>query len=522
MLPIVTREQSRQLDEDLSSGAGMPSLLLMENAGRGAADTIEREFPSAATLLVVCGTGNNGGDGLVVARRWLTLGKAAVVALVGEPVALTADAASQYRAFRAVGGQVVAPFGSEWDLALDSADLVVDALFGTGLSRPIADVHGQVIRALNAAQRPVVALDLPSGLDANTGQVLGACVRAQATVTFGCPKRGHFTHVGREFSGAVYTVDIGAPLGLDKLTGRLAFPITAERARAAVNARLAVGHKGQAGHVLVIAGSEGTVGAARLAAHGAFRAGAGLVTVATHPEIARALGSETWEVMVRAIGPDSADDLQAALGKAKSIVIGPGLGATEVTSAWLGVVLASFRDVVVVDADALTLLAQQPGLLAASVAKVVITPHPGEAARLLGVTTAAIESDRFGAVDELSARFGVTVVLKGAPSLVADAGALLAAPAGHGCLSTAGSGDVLAGIIGALGAQVAPLEAALTGAWLHATAGERLGQRGFGARGVLAREIADEVPELCAELAETGAVRRLGKVSRWADRMARD
>lgn len=512
MLPILSREQSRELDQHLIAKLGIPSSILMENAGRGASDVIEREFPRAVSSLVVCGLGNNGGDGLVVARRWLTHGKSARVHLAGDPASLSGDARLEWEAYLAIGGQLVDE--TELDLALATADVIVDALFGTGLSREIVGPNAELIRRINRAARPIVALDLPSGLDADTGRVWGECVRATCTVSFGAPKRGCFTFAGAGYSGPVHCVDIGAPLRLDVLASRVAFGIERERVQQVLAARGRVGHKGQAGHVLVIAGANGTVGAARLAAHAAFRAGAGVVTVATHPEVAAAWGGDAWETMVHGI-PDEFGGLLPWVNKADSIVIGPGLGLSPKVRGWLEGVLTTFRGVVVVDADALTLLAQEPQLMAKCVAKLVLTPHPGEAGRLLGSSAAGVEADRFGALTRLCERFDAAVVLKGAPSLVGDRGHTFVAPFGHACLATAGSGDVLAGIIGALAAcglreravAVSPesaaaslaLEAATTGVWLHATAGEQLGGE-YAARGVLARQIADRVPAVCTQL----------------------
>lgn len=511
MLPIVTREQSRELDQHLITKLGIPSLILMENAGRGAADVIEREFPQARSLLVVCGLGNNGGDGLVVARRWLTHGKSVRVYLAGQPANLARDARTEWDAYLAVGGELATE--SDLELALTSADVVVDGLFGTGLSRPVVGANAELIRRINRGGKPIVALDLPSGLDANTGQVLGECVRATCTVSFGAPKRGGFTFAGSGFTGAVHCVDIGAPLLCGTLSSPLAFAIDRQRVQKVLATGDRVGHKGQAGHVVVVAGSPGTVGAARLSAHAAFRAGAGVVTVATHPEVAVAWGAEAWEVMVRGVA-GGFEALLPWVDKADSVVIGPGLGLTQTARDWLEGVLTTGNGVVVVDADALTLLAEEPNLGKRRTAAVVLTPHPGEAARLLGATSAEVESDRFGALAALCERFDATVVLKGAPSLVGDRSGVYVSPFGHACLSTAGSGDVLAGMIGALAARGSrastletepesthrvALDAAVAGVWLHATAGERL-SGDFAGRGLLAREIADCVPRLCAQV----------------------
>lgn len=496
MLPVLTRTQSRELDQRLIS-KGVPSVVLMENAGRGAAEVIGRELPDATSLLVVSGTGNNGGDGFVVARRWLVWGKPVRVHLAGEVTSLSVEARDQYEAYVAVGGEFV----SRAELAdtIAASDVVVDAVFGTGLSRPVEGAHAELIASINAGKKPVVALDIPSGLCADTGRVLGVSVKATMTVSFGTAKRGCFTFGGAEFAGAVHVVDIGAPLPLSETSGGYAHLTDGAHVKRVLAARGPVGHKGQAGHVLVIAGSSGTLGAARLTAHGAFRAGAGVVTVATHAEAAAALETGTWEVMVRGLTP-TGPELDHWLDNATSVVVGPGLGVSDLAARWLETVLAQFAGVVVLDADGLTLLARQPQLAGHTQAQLVLTPHPGEAARLLDTTTATVEADRFAALDALTRRLNATVVLKGAPSLISGNGHRFIAPRGHACLSCAGAGDVLAGMIGALGAQLPAHDAALAGTWLHATAGERLGGGSFRGRGLLAREIADQVPTLCTEL----------------------
>lgn len=493
LLPIVTREQSRELDRKLIEEDGVPSLILMENAGRGAVEVLVREFGDAGKLVVVCGVGNNGGDGFVVARRWLTMGRECMVCLTGPVERMSEDARLQYRAYVGIGGRVVTSDADAFGQVLTECDLVVDAIFGTGLSRPIQGVEADVIERINASGKRVFALDLPSGLDANTGTVLGTCVRASVTVTFGCAKQGCFTFGATPYVGHVEVVDVGAPLPVASLDGHLAFPIVGSDVEAVLASEPPVGHKGQAGHVLVVAGTPGTLGAARLSAHGAFRGGAGVVTIATQSDAAAALNDGAWEVMVRSVGPAYSDGLASWVKKAASIVFGPGLGVSEVTGDWLEALVGEFRGVVVVDADGLTVLAQRPNIAGRTVAQLVLTPHPGEAGRLLGCSAAEVEADRFGAVRALGEKWGATVVLKGAPSLVAGERGTFVAPRGHACLSTAGSGDVLAGVIAALGARLPELDAARVGVWLHATAGERLGAGGFAARGLLARELADEV-----------------------------
>jgi ADP-dependent NAD(P)H-hydrate dehydratase / NAD(P)H-hydrate epimerase len=508
MLPVLSRAQSRQLDEVASVELGVPALILMENAGRGAAEVILASFPAVRRVVVVCGRGNNGGDGFVVARRLLTLGLAVRVVCVYAGNELDGDADLCARAFAGAGGVVVWDSSDEaqaLQVELVAAELVVDAVFGTGLTRPLAGRLARAVEHLNTAQRPIVALDVPSGLNADTGKVLGAAVRAAVTVTFNTHKLGLLTQLGREHAGQVVVGDIG--VRSDTLLRAGKFVPRAELVQPA-DVALAVArlgrpaHKGEAGRVVVIAGSQGTVGAARLVAHGAHRAGAGLVTVASFADCITRLESSAWETMTRTLTPrDDGQSLTRALASADSVVVGPGLGLSDdARDACERVVLQCERPVVV-DADALNHFGGDIARISTARGPRLLTPHPKEAARLLACSPEDVEADRYAAVEQLARQSGATVLLKGAHSLIQSTeGLCYVNSTGNSALAVGGSGDVLSGIIAAFGSRLPLLDAALVAAWLHGRAAEYVSRRRGTERGMLAREIADDLPAVLAEV----------------------
>jgi NAD(P)H-hydrate epimerase len=402
--------------------------------------------------------------------------------------------------------------------ALREADLAVDALLGTGASRPVEGDLAQLIAALNEASCPVVSLDVPSGLDADSGAILGVAVQAKLTVTFGHPKRGLFSTAGHAHTGELVTVDIGVPPEAFEFTegnetGPAAFLLTRGDVRALLQRRAPTAHKGTSGRVVVVAGSPGKVGAARLAARGALRAGAGLVTVATRAAAAAQLEQTTLEEMtLRLDENDPAGSLASELVGVDAFVLGPGLGRDAVATRYVNAVLAR-PEPVVVDADALHLV-KDALADACAVGPRVLTPHPGEAAALLGVTAQDIEADRFGSAQRLAEQSGAVVVLKGSRSVIASPGAAPWVCAfGAPVLATGGTGDVLSGILAACLVREKPLTAASLAVALHALAGEHRARGGLAGaasgaaaatlaldRGVLAHEIADAVPWVVAEL----------------------
>jgi NAD(P)H-hydrate epimerase len=506
VIPVLSRAQMRAFDAYAIQNCSVPSLVLMENAGRNATDVLVRELlgndPDGARVVIVCGTGNNGGDGLVIARHLLARGADPAVYLLGDLERLSADARANLDVWRSLEGELNEIAAGEalspLTEALSDADAVVDALFGTGLDRPIEGFLADAIRAVNESGVPCLAVDVPSGLDADSGALLGVAIEARATVTFAHQKLGILTPSGAFHAGHVHVVDIGVPAALVAHVGSSGQLLEKSDLTVWTVPRAPGEHKTGAGHVAVIAGSPGKIGAPQLAARGALRSGAGVATIATWPDAARAIESHVVEVMIARIDPERpGESLDAILAGKHAVVIGPGFGLDDDARAAIEHVVASWGGPIVVDADALTAFAGRPSVLMAA-KEAILTPHPGEAARLLGRTPAQIENNRFHAARELAAATGAVVVLKGAHTIIAAAdGRLAVSPIACPALATAGSGDVLGGIIAGQVCSLSPFEAACAGVLLHAEAGEAWAAAHGGAdRGMLASEIADMLPPL--------------------------
>lgn len=469
----------RRAEQQAKQELGLADGVLMERAGSAALDLLRERFPRARRIAIACGPGNNGGDGLVLARLATEAGLHATVLSPGDLRKNKGEAAAAYAAWCKTGGNAQT-FTAE---QLEDADVLVDALFGIGLERSLEGAWRAAVEALNTSGRPIMALDIPSGLHADTGSVLGSAVRAKLTLSFVGLKAGMFTGQGREHCGAIEFNDLGVqsiffdniPAAARRISARSLRGLLAPRARHA--------HKGNAGHVLVIGGQTGMPGAAQLAGTAAYRTGAGLVTLATHPAHAAAIGAAQPELIVH--GVNNAEDLKPLLAQASVLALGPGLGQGDWARAlWQTALPASIPRVL--DADALNLLAGQ----APVASDWVLTPHPGEAARLLGVSVAEIQSDRFAAARAMAQRYGGVCVLKGSGTIICaqDDPLPWLCDRGNPGLAIAGSGDVLTGVIAALIAQgLQPKDAACLGVWVHASAGDRLARAGE--RGLLASDL---------------------------------
>ncbi len=509
--PLVSAEQMRGLDRHTIETLGVPGEVLMESAGRAVAEEVLRRLEPGASVLCVCGAGNNGGDGFVVARHLRLLGIPVRAALLGDPRRLRGDAQQNWTRARAAG---VPLEGERW--RAPTAGIVVDAIFGTGLARQVEGVPAASIRRINAAREGrsgalrVVAVDLPSGLCADTGQVLGNAVVADATVTLGLPKLGLALEPGRTLAGQVVVARIGiADVAPDVVPAGALW--TRAAAAAALPPRPASGHKGTFGHALIVAGSEGKTGAAVLSAAGAARIGAGLVTLACPAGLNDILEVHCTEAMTAPVADTpgrsfaaSAEDAVLALAAERDAVgLGPGLGRDEEASSLARSLAKRLEKPLAVDADGLFAFADDPGLLRARGAATVLTPHPGEAGRLLGLSAQQVNADRPAAARRLAAESGAVVLLKGAASAIADPeGRLILNPTGGPELGTGGTGDVLLGMVTGLLAQgLAPFEAAALAAYVHGMAGDRLSLRG-GRSGLLAGEVAGEVRHAVEALRE--------------------
>jgi len=473
----------------------IPGYTLMTRAGEAALGALRSRWPLGRRLLIVCGPGNNGGDGWALARFARAAGLTVTVTAPGGPPR-AGDALRAHTDWRMHGG-----VDSEWtESLLPSADVIVDALFGTGVDRALSGIWPGVIQAINGAQRPVCALDIPSGLDADSGHVWGAAVRADLTVTFVGLKAGLYLAEGPEYSGSVLFDSLDVPDSAFAAATPQLLRTTESDLRAALPRRARTGHKGRYGHVLVVAGGPGMPGAARLSAEAALRSGAGLVTVASHPSSAPAIAAGRAEAICEAI--EHASQLDRHLQSADVVAIGPGLGQSEWAHALVKAVLGSGL-ALIVDADALNLLAQSP----ARHSKWCLTPHPGEAARLLAempayATAEGIQADRLGAVHALQRHYDGIAVLKGAGTLVAGPGGPpWLCDRGNPGMAAAGMGDVLTGIIAGIAAQQPSLArdpqtalalAARVGVFVHAMAGD-LAARG-GERGLIASDLIALLP----------------------------
>ena len=506
MIPVLDNAGMRGADRITIDELGVPSLVLMELAAASVTDVILERFAGSPRVVVACGPGNNGGDGLAVARQLRCRGWEVEVALLADQAALKGDAAKQLEMARAFGAPINECAG-DLDRLQDlvaGCDVVVDALFGTGLDRPLSDRWLAAIQVLDASGRPIVAVDLPSGLSGSSAAVSSDCVHAQVTVTFGAPKVAHALPPACRCCGEVAVGDIGIPPWVLEAQSHLAI-LEADDVAAWLPSRSTDAHKGHFGHLGVVAGRVGRAGAAALAARAAVTMGAGLVTVATASGAVTPIQAAVPEAMVDPLpqgrdGAASGDGLGALLTRATALAVGPGLGTGTGPRKLLERVLAEWDGPLLLDADALTLIGTGLERLAGRRAATVLTPHPGELARLLGRDTALVAADRLGAAREAAARSGATVLAKGARTVVADPdGRALVNPTGSPGLASGGTGDVLTGTIGALLAQgLAGREAAAVGAWLHGRAAELAGEEFPGA--IPAGVVIDHLPAAEVEL----------------------
>jgi ADP-dependent NAD(P)H-hydrate dehydratase / NAD(P)H-hydrate epimerase len=481
--PLYTTAQVRALDTYAIDRLGVPGYTLMKRAGEAALRYLRTRWPTAHSIVIVCGGGNNGGDGYVLARFAQAAGLTVSVLAASPVEALRGDAQQACLDFKASGGRVQ-PFAAA---LLAEGEVIVDALLGTGLSTAVRAPAAEVIRAINASERAVFALDVPSGLDSDRGVALGEAVRATGTLCFIALKTGLFVGDGPDFAGNVFfdDLEIAAP-ATQEFRPRLERIVATEVARA-LPPRARAANKGDFGHVLIVGSGAGMPGATRLTGEACLRVGAGVVTVGMAPQNVAAIASGRPELICLSV--THGGDLADALERADVVAIGPGLGRTDWARAAFDRVLACGKPLVL-DADALNLLSAAPRRRD----DWILTPHPGEAGRLLGTSAQAVQQDRLAALDALLERYGGTVVLKGAGTLVATAGAIPGlCERGNPGMATAGAGDVLTGAIAGILAQCRDASvAARVGVWVHAMAGDSAARNG-GERGLLASDIAREL-----------------------------
>jgi len=479
---LYTAAQVRELDRIAIEEFSIPGITLMESAGDTAYQLMRLKWPAAKTILVLCGPGNNGGDGYILARLAKAEDLAVKLQQVGDQTKLAGDAL--LAAERCLAGGLKPKIFNKADLA--KCDVIVDALLGTGLDRQVTGQWREVINAINSCNTPVLSLDIPSGLNADTGQIMGCAVNADATISFIGLKQGLFTGQGVEYAGDVHFNNLDVPNGVGTKINSMTEQITLDDLQSFLTARSKSSHKGSYGHILVVGGECGFAGAARLCAEAAARTGAGLISLATHSNHAGYITMAVPEVMAHAT--ENPSELLPLLEKANVVAIGPGLGQSTWGMSLFSKVLECELPLVV-DADALNLLAQETVYSD----RWVLTPHPGEAARLLNCDTSSIQSDRVAAAREIQKKFGGITVLKGSGTVIVDDEQKVSiCSAGNPGMASGGMGDVLTGIIAGLIAQRKPLgldigDAARLGVCLHASAGDNAAADGE--RGMLASDL---------------------------------
>nr|WP_320048402.1 NAD(P)H-hydrate dehydratase [uncultured Desulfuromonas sp.] len=506
-MKLVSAQQMRQLDQAAIQEFGVPGIVLMENAGHGAARIIDDRYQPLfpGPVFVVAGKGNNGGDGYVIARHLENWGWMVKTVVLADHDAIQGDAAvnlnilinSQADLEFAPDSASFAALSETWDDAV----LLIDAVFGNGLNSEVKGHYRLAIEWMNAYPAPVAAVDMPSGVEATSGRILGAAVEADCSLSFAFAKLGQVCYPAQQCSGELYVVDLGMPQCLcDSVSCQYALVDTA-LASSLVPSRHDDDHKGTFGHVFVVAGSVGKVGAARMTAHAALRGGAGLVSVAIDRELVGQLMAETPELMSRPLlGEDGQlteacfDALKMAWSDMSVLAVGPGLGTTETIAKLVVRLVAECPLPLVLDADALTALSGQLDCLAQRKAAAVITPHPGEMARLTGRSISDVQENRIEVARQFAREYGVVVLLKGAHTVIVDGERVWINSSGNSGMASAGMGDVLTGMIAAFVSQgVAPFEAAALSAYLHGAAAD-LCRKQYGSVGYLAGDVLVTIP----------------------------
>ncbi len=521
-MKVVTATEMRQIDQDTIEGIGIPGIVLMETAGSAIVRAIEQHYPTCQRIGIFAGKGNNGGDGIVIARQLAHIGRDVRLFLVSPPDIFTGEAQTNLQIAKrltASFGLQAAPKGGlqieeiltgTVPTTLASCELLVDAIFGTGLRGTVRDPIAAIINAINRLPTPVLSVDLPSGLDADTGHPLGTCIQADRTVTIGLPKRGLLIHPGAELTGKLEIADIGFPAQVVDAQDIKVNWTSATQAAQWMPPRPLSSHKGSYGRVLVVAGSTGMTGAAALASEAALRAGTGLVTLAIPKHLNPILEGLLPEVMTLPLSETDAGSLAVSATsailefseKTKSILaIGPGLSQHPETVSFVHHLIRENREHgldlrMVIDADGLNALTHDRETLSLLNSEVVLTPHPGEMARLTNTAVPALEKDRIRTVQQFASEHGVTLVFKGAPTVTGTpTGNLWVNSTGNPGMATGGMGDVLTGTIAGLMAQgISSESAAALGVYLHGLAGD-IAAETAGMHGLIASDVLKAVPE---------------------------
>ena len=511
MLKVVTAKEMQRIDRVTIHEYGLSGLVLMERAGLSVVEKLNDLFFQRADkrkILVLCGGGNNGGDGFVIARLLNDRGEDVEVYLTVSPGSLKGDAKTNYNAAKKFGVKIYP--ASKFLRSRFQNSIIVDALMGTGLSSEVRTPLSKVINKVNRMSSTVVAVDIPSGISSDTGLVMGSAVKAQYTVTFGLPKRGHLLYPGAEHAGRLFIEDIGFPGKLLEPAKNGVCLFQRNDALELLPERPAYSHKGTYGHVLLVAGSRGKTGAALMAARACLRTGAGLVTIGVPETLVNIFQSRVTEEMVLPL-PDRGDGIlsQSAADtildfmkkRGTVMAIGPGMSVDNEISKLVTCLIMGSRKPIVIDADGLNAIAGKTGILKKSKVPVILTPHPGEMKRLL-LNSHEAETDRIGTALSFAKRTGTYLLLKGVPTLVATpTGEAFINTTGNPGMATAGTGDVLTGMVSALLAQkLSPEHASILGAYLHGLAGDMAAEK-KGGRSLTASDIINAIPRVLKAMA---------------------
>ena len=522
-MKVATAAEMRQIDQNTIEGIGIPGIVLMETAGSAIVRAIQQHYPTCKRIGIFAGKGNNGGDGIVIARQLAHTGYDVHLFLVSPPDSFTGEARINLQIAKNLKLPITeiltdAALGIEKSVSLNhiaSCELLVDAIFGTGLRGEVRDPIATIINGINNLSIPVLSVDLPSGLDADTGNLLSTCVQADRTITIGLPKRGLLVHPGAELTGKLEVVDIGFPEQVIDAQNIKVHWTTAAQAAQWVPPRPSASHKGTYGRVFIVAGSTGMTGAAALASEAALRAGAGLVTLAIPKHLNPILEGLLPEVMTLPLPETDAGSLAVSATstilefaeRTKSVLaIGPGLSQNPETVTFVHQLVRENHDQelglrMVIDADGLNALAQDRQIISLLDKETVLTPHPGEMARLANAPIPTLEADRISTAQQFANEHGVTLVFKGAPTVTgAPNGNVWINSTGNPGMATGGMGDLLTGIIAGFMAQGVPSEnAAALGVYIHGLAGDITSER-LGTHGLIASDVLKAVPESISSL----------------------
>jgi NAD(P)H-hydrate epimerase len=511
-MKVATAEQMQELDRKAIEIYRIPGIVLMENAGKGATEVLSHAFPDIdkKKIAIIAGKGNNGGDGLVMARYLLNQGISVRVYLLTDPKGLRGEAETNFNIFHRMKGEVISvPSSKDYIKVkrdLEKFDILVDGIFGTGLDAEVRGYYREVIDHLNTLQRPMVAIDIPSGLDANTGKPLGTAIRASITITFGLPKIGLLIPPGIDYVGEVKVIDIGIPKRLVEEEEIPTYLLEKEEIQRWLSIpRHPNTHKGDYGHLLVIAGSVGKTGAAAMTCQAALRMGAGLVTLAIPKSLNAIMEMKLTEVMTEPLPETPKQTLSLRALSAiirlsenkKAVIIGPGLGTFKETQSLVLKLIKTLDLPIILDADGLTALATQPKILPTANGSLILTPHPGEMARLIRSTVKEALEDRIGLSRNFSQSQQVHLILKGHPTLIASPkGEVFINPTGNPGMASGGTGDVLTGMIGGLICQGFEILPSLqVSVFLHGMAGDE-GVQEVGEKSLIATDVIEKIPAL--------------------------